>query len=60
VQVGDLVKLHTFDYFDYPQYQGYLGLLVEETEPTRWKIMIRGRIHPYSIHSVSFEKVWHA
>lgn len=57
MQVGDLVKLHTFDY---PQYQGYLGLLVEETEPGRWKIMIRGRMHPYSIHSVSLEKVWHA
>lgn len=57
MKVGDLVKLNTLAY---PRYQGYLGLLVEEVEPGRWKIMIRGRIHPYRIHSVSLVMARHA
>jgi|TARA_A100000172_G_scaffold64418_2_gene43892 hypothetical protein len=55
MKVGDLVKL---SHIDYPQYVNLKGILMEEVFPQKWKVYIKGKMHPYLVHQVSFANHW--
>jgi hypothetical protein len=47
MKVGDLVKL---SHIGYPQYVNLKGILMEEVFPQKWKVYIKGKMHPYLVH----------
>jgi hypothetical protein len=55
MKVGDLIKFSTPD--DYPQYEGKLGLIIEERKIDHFIVNVEGRDHPYFVHRVSIEIV---
>jgi hypothetical protein len=50
MKVGDLVRLSPCDY---PQYQGKIGVLVRQHHVDRWFVHIKGRMHPYHVHTIN-------
>lgn len=57
MKVGDLVELCGTNY---PQYVNLKGILVDEFYPQKWKVYIKGKVHPYLVHQVSIANHWRA
>ena len=53
MKIGTAVKLSAMDY---PQYRGYVGILMDEPEVDQWKVYIDGKVHPYHVHRASMLK----
>ena len=54
MKAGNLVKLSTIDY---PQYEGKIGMLIDEVDIDQWAVLINGKPHPYRIHTISMQVV---
>ncbi len=57
MKVGDLVRL---DPWHYPQYKGKIGVIAGSRVhmlETRWKVYVKGRLHPYMVDEDSLEVV---
>ena len=57
MKVGDLVK---FDEWQYPQYKGKIGVIAGSRQhllEKRWKVYVKGRLHPYMVDEDSLEVV---
>lgn len=57
MQIGDLVRL---DEWQYPQYKGALGVVTGSRDHAlerRWKVYIKGRLHPYFVDENALEVV---
>ena len=54
MKAGNLVKLSTIDY---PQYEGKIGILIDEVDIDQWAVLINGKPHPYQVHTISMQVV---